>query len=136
MKTYVKLSTNSVKFSNIFNAVEYMENHGIDSAELSICSENATVLESQEIAKNSFGNIEYNEWAIIGYRFFEDGRIESSDLLAEEIDSEAEAREIADTMRDKFESYDSVKIEFYNQTLTENIGDVTKSYKIFQRKED
>lgn len=119
MKTYVKLSTNSVKFSNIFNAVEYMENHGIDIAELSICSESGTVLESQEIGKNSFGNIEYNEWAIIGYRFFEDGRIESSDLLAEEIDSEAEAREIADAMRDKFESYDSVKIEFYSQTLTE-----------------
>lgn len=52
-------------------------------------------------------------------------------LNSEFINSEEEARELAETIRDKFDRFDRVTIASYSQTTSENVGDLGKEIVIY-----
>ena len=139
MKTYVTIELNGQaidkKFDTIDDAVEYAEQHKkdveTDTLEINVYDTEGEMLEYQTSKRNPYsGDFEYYTWGIFGYNVNEDGKVTDNETLAELINSEKEAREIAD-IKDKFSKFDKVCIESYLQKISENIGDVGKSYIIY-----
>ena len=142
MKTYVTIELNGQaidkKFDTIDDAVGYAEQHKkdveTDTLEINVYDTEGEMLEYQTSKRNPYsGDFEYYTWGIFGRDFDkESGRCTDSEILEELINSEEEAREIAEKLhKDKFSRFDTVSIESYLQTIDENIGDVGKSYIIY-----
>lgn len=145
MKTYVRITLNEktidTKFDTIDEAVGYAERHkediDTDVLEIDVYDSENNLLEWQTSERNPCsGDFMYNTWGIFGYNVNEGGKVTDSETLSELINSEAEAREIAENIKDKFSRFDRVCIESYLQTTSENIGDVDKSYVIYGENSD
>ena len=145
MKTYVTIELNEetidTKFDTIDEAVYYAEQHkediDTDVLEIDVYDSENNLLEWQTSKRNPYsGDFMYNTWGIFGYNVNEGGKVTNSETLYELINSEAEAREIAENIKDKFSRFDRVCIESYLQTISENIGDVDKSYIIYGENPD
>lgn len=140
MKTYVKIELNGElideKFDTIDDAVMYAERHGenadTDVLEIDVYDIEDNLLEWQTSERNyNSGDFVYNTWGIFGYTVNEVGKVTDNENLVMLINSEAEARERAENIKDKFSRFDRVCIESYSQTISENIGDVDKCYIIY-----
>ena len=133
MNTYVELKCFDNKFGTIEDAIQFAEDKELETAEIFIFSEDGTILESQDCGRTSDDEaLIYYTWGIFGYCYSNTGKIEDYDILSEYIDSEKQAREIAETLKEKIERYDVVTIEHYSQTLSENIGDVDEKFEIYR----
>lgn len=139
-KTYVKVKFNNKfidqKFDTIDEAVAYAEQHHEadedDVLDIYVYSDDGSY-EHQESSRNPHsGDFIYYAWGIFGENFFDDSqRVSDSEILAECINSEEEARELAETIRDKFDKFDRVTIASYSQTTSENVGDLGEKIVIY-----
>lgn len=154
MNTYVTINLNGQaidkKFDTIDSAVDFAENCDLayvkamyeeesenDVLEIDVYDSENNLLEWQTSKRNPYsGDFEYFTWGIFGYNINEYGKATDSETLAELINSEEEARKIAETIKDKFSKFDEVCIESYLQTISENIGDVGESYIIYGEDEE
>lgn len=136
MNTYVTINDIDERYKNIDDAIEAAEDMQLETLTIEVFNQDGKLLESQRCERNSNnGKIVYDTWGIFGYRYFDGSEeIESSDILVESISSEAEAMQKLEEMRNRFSQYDIVKVEAYSQTLYENIGDVSESIIVYERK--
>lgn len=137
MNTYVELKGFDNKFDTIDDAIQFAEDKQLETAEIFVFSEDGDILESQECERNPHsGDLVYYTWGVFGYTFYEENaEIESSDILAEDINSEEEAREIADTLKEKFGRYNKVTIAHCGTTLSEYTGDTDEEFEIYGQEE-
>lgn len=147
MKTYVTIELNDktiMSFDTIDEAVEYAERlkeyieTDAETLEISVYDTENKMLEYQTSKFNAHsGHFEYCTWGIFGYDIDEEsGKCTNCEILESLINSEAEARKIAETIKDKFSRFDRVCIEWYLQSIDENIGDVGASYIIYGENPD
>lgn len=145
-KTYVKIAFNSEtigqKFETIDDAVAYAEQHHEtdenDILKIYVYNTDGELCDRQECSRNPYsGDFVYYAWGVYGENFFDDShRVSDSEIFADGINSEQDAREIAETFRNKFKKFDRVTIANYSQTVNENIGDLGEEIVIYDENED
>ncbi len=119
MKTYVELKNDDRKFDTIEEAIEVAENQQLDTADIYVYSEDGELLEWQTVERNTnSGDLVYSTWGVFRASFYDNGEIEQTEILREQINSRKEAIDAALDLMDH-----GVYIQDYSQTLPENIGD-------------
>lgn len=121
MKTYVEIENCAEKFATISDAVEEAERRRLETCGIWVFNaETGEILETQEASRNSnSGDLVYSTWGVFYANLDDNGEIAWSDILKDEINSEAEAEEIAQQIGDG-----NVYIQAYTQTLSENIENI------------
>lgn len=145
MKTYVKIKLNNkfitTKFNTIDYAVQYVEQHfeadENDVLDIYVYNNDDIAIEHQECTRNPYsGDFIYYAWGIYGENYFDDSKVVfDSESLIECINSEEEARELVETIKDKFSKFDRVTIASYSQTISENVGDLGEEIVVYERGE-
>lgn len=131
MKTYVTIDKLDKRYDSIDDAIQAAEDMELETVTVYVHDEDGNILDSQECDRNPYSNdLVYCTWGVFAYRH--NGYCDK--MLAEGINSEAEAREAAEKCKNDFWKYEEVRIETYEQTLSENIGDVGESIIIYGEK--
>lgn len=121
MKTYVEIENCAEKFATINDAVEEAERRRLDTCGIWVFNaETGEMLETQEASRNSNSDdLVYSTWGVFKEEYYDDGEVMNTEILRDEINSEAEALEIAQQIGDS-----NVYIQAYTQTLSENIENI------------
>lgn len=119
MKTYVELKNDDRKFDTIEGAIQEAENQQLETVDIYVYSEDGELLEWQTVERNPYSNdLVYSTWGVFRASFYDNGEIEQTEILREQINSRKEAIDAALDLMDH-----GVYIQDYSQTLSENIGD-------------